>query len=89
MAAPIATLARRAMTRRVEISIEILDGPAATDCPIARVCGWADLPDLWVYRDLDHRLRTITPVRGLPTPLPNHPIDGWQPLGQILTEEGF
>lgn len=78
------------MTRRhpETVAIEIWEPAAPAEVPVVHLTVWYGRADLWVYRTADGRVRTLTPVRGLPTPLPDRELFGWPPIGPVLAAQG-
>lgn len=78
------------MTRRTQerVAIEIYEPAAPAEIAVVHLTVWYGLRDLWVYRAADGRIRTVTPRRGLPTPLPDRELLGWPPVGPFLAAQG-
>ncbi len=78
------------MTRRSheQVSIEIYDPSTPTETTVVHLALWYGRRDLWVYRATGGEVRTVTPVRGLPTPLPVGEFAGWPPIGPVLAAQG-
>lgn len=78
------------MTRRTRetVAIEIYEPAAPAEVPVVHLTLWYGRRDLWVYRATDGFVRTVTPIRGLPTPLPDRELHGWPPVGPVLAAQG-
>lgn len=78
------------MTRRVRetVAAEIHESAAPTEVPVVHLTVWYGVRDLWLYRDAGGRVRTLSPIRGLPSPLPDGELRGWPPVGPWLASQG-
>jgi hypothetical protein len=70
------------------IQVEIYEASRPAEVPVVHVDLWYGRRDLWVYRAAGGEVRTVTPVRGLPTPLPDAEWLGWPPIGEFLAGQG-
>lgn len=78
------------MTRRPieSVAVEIFEPAGPAEVTVVHLSGWYGVPDLWVYRAADRRVRTVTPVRDLPQPLPEGELRGGPPVGRWLAAQG-
>lgn len=78
------------MTRRARetVTVEIYESAMPAEVTVVHLPYWYGRRDLWVYRSHDGFVRTLTPIRGLPTPLPDKELLGWPPIGPVLAAQG-
>lgn len=78
------------MTRRpIEtVAAEIFEPATPAEVTVVHLSGWYGVPDLWVYRSTDRRVRTLDRIHGLPQPLPEGELRGWPPVGRWLAAQG-
>jgi|GEM_PF-616637 len=78
------------MTRRARetVAADIYEPALPAGISVVHLTVWYGVRDLWLYRDTGGRVRTLTPVRGLPSPLPDGELRGWPPIGPWLAAQG-
>lgn len=82
-------MSRRETAESEIATIDIYEAAGPAEVTVVHLAVWYGLRDLWVYRAADGRVRTVTPVRGLPTPLPERELLGWPPVGPVLAAQGI
>ena len=71
-----------------QVEIEIYEPLRPAEVTIVHLTLWYGKRDLWVYRAAGGEIRTVTPMKGVPTPLPDRAWQGWPPVGPVLAAEG-